>query len=59
MKEKIEWAKLSPEEKKIQLYLNQKDTLNLFLQKNAISKKQYIICLEKLQQEKVLFNTNQ
>lgn len=41
MKEIVEWAKLSPEEKKIQLYLNQKDTLDLFLEKNAISKVQY------------------
>lgn len=37
----IEWEKLSPEEKKIQLFLNQKDTLDCFLERNAISKAQY------------------
>ena len=31
----------SPEEKKKQLFLNQKETLDLFLERNAISKAQY------------------
>ena len=35
------WEQLTPEEKKHQLFLNQKETLDLFLQKGAISKKQY------------------
>ena len=39
--EKKEWAHLSPEEKKKQLFLNQKDTLDLFLERGAISQSQY------------------
>lgn len=35
------WSKLSPEEKKQQLYEKQKHTLDLFLQRNAITKAQY------------------
>lgn len=35
------WEKLTPEEKKIQLFLNQKQTLDLFLERNAISQAQY------------------
>lgn len=36
-----EWTRLSPEEKKKQLYLKQVQTLNDFLERNAISKEQY------------------
>lgn len=39
--EQTEWDKLSPEEKKIQLYLRQKKTLQDFLECGAISKAQY------------------
>ena len=39
--EKKEWARLSPEEKKQQLFLNQKNTLDLFLERGAISQVQY------------------
>ena len=39
--EKTEWTKLSPEEKKQQLFLNQKKMLDLFLEKGAISQAQY------------------
>lgn len=39
--EQIEWPNLSPEEKNKQLFLKQKLTLDLFLERNAISKKQY------------------
>ncbi len=39
--EKKEWSHLSPEEKKQQLFLNQKDTLDLFLERGAISQAQY------------------
>lgn len=39
--EQIEWASLSPEEKKKQLFLKQKKLLDTFLEKNAISKAQY------------------
>ena len=35
------WEKLSPEEKKRELFLRQKRTLGLFLERNAISKSQY------------------
>lgn len=35
------WEKLTPEEKKKQLFLEQKHTLDLFLERNAISKTQY------------------
>ena len=39
--EQTEWEKLTPEEKKIQLYLNQKKLLQEFLERGAISKAQY------------------
>ena len=35
------WADLTPEEKKIQLFLNQKHTLDMFLERGAISQAQY------------------
>lgn len=35
------WANLSPEEKKQELYNSQKHTLDLFLERSAISKAQY------------------
>lgn len=41
MDSQIEWQSLSPEEKKLQLFLNQKRTLDLFLEKRAISQAQY------------------
>ena len=39
--EQSEWETLSPAEKKKQLYIKQKLLLDLFLEKNAISKAQY------------------
>lgn len=36
-----EWEQLSPEEKKKELYLEQKHTLDLFLSRGAISNSQY------------------
>lgn len=36
-----EWPDLSSEEKKAQLFLNQKQTLDLFLERGAISQAQY------------------
>lgn len=36
-----DWGTLSPEEKKKLLFLNQKQTLDLFLERNAISQAQY------------------
>lgn len=41
MTEIVDWTKLSPEEKKKQLFLKQKKLLDTFLEKNAISKNQY------------------
>lgn len=40
MSEQTSWEQMTPEEKKKQLFLNQKRTLDLFLERNAISKAQ-------------------
>lgn len=37
----IDWQNLSPEEKKKELYLKQKAMLDMFLERNAISRAQY------------------
>ena len=39
--EQLEWERLSPEEKKKQLYLNQKQTLETFLERGAITQAQF------------------
>ena len=39
--EYINWGALSPAEKKLQLFHNQKKTLDLFLERRAISQAQY------------------
>ena len=39
--EQYEWEQLSPEQKKIQLYLEQKKTLETFLAHGAISRAQF------------------
>jgi len=39
--EQYEWEKLTPEQKKIQLYLEQKKTLETFLAHGAISRAQF------------------
>ena len=41
MMEQYEWERLSPEEKRVQLYKNQKQTLDAFLERGAISQAQY------------------
>lgn len=41
MLEQTEWAKLSMEDKKKQLFFEQKQTLDLFLERHAITKAQY------------------
>ena len=41
MAEHIEWELLTPEDKKKQLFFKTKNTLDLFLERNAISKAQY------------------
>ena len=38
---RFDYSSLTPEEKKIDLFLRQKRTLDLFLERNAISKAQY------------------
>ena len=37
----IQWDALAPEEKKKQLFLKQKELLDTFLERNAISQAQY------------------
>ena len=39
--EQEEWERLSPEEKRVQLYINQKQTLEAFLERGAISQAQF------------------
>ena len=39
--DQMEWAALAPEGKKKQLYLQQKDLLDKFLERNAITKAEY------------------
>ena len=41
MTNEINWQELSPEEKKKQLFLNQKATLDSFLERGAITQAQY------------------
>lgn len=41
MNDENRWEALSPDEKKKELFLRQKHTLDLFLEKHAISKAQY------------------
>lgn len=41
MENDIVWNNLSPEEKKKELFLRQKQTLDLFLERHAISQSQY------------------
>ena len=41
MMEQNEWESLSPEEKRVQLYLKQKEMLEAFLERGAISKAQF------------------
>ncbi len=37
----MNWEQMTPEEKKYQLFLNQKKTLDMFLERGAISRVQY------------------
>ena len=39
--EQEEWERLSPEKKRVQLYINQKQTLEAFLERGAISQAQF------------------
>lgn len=39
--EQEQWERLSPDEKRVQLYMNQKQTLEAFLERGAISQAQF------------------
>ena len=58
-----DYSSLTPEEKKLDLFLRQKRTLDLFLERNAISKAQYDKSLgdliEKMGMERVLRETGE
>lgn len=41
MDDKKQWETFSPEEKKKELFIRQKHTLDLFLERHAISQSQY------------------
>ena len=45
-----EFSELSPFEKKMNLFLRQKKTLDLFLERNAISQEQYDKSLSKMKE---------
>ncbi len=47
--EAVDWEQLNPEQKKLQLYLKQKDLLDTFLSHHAISQAQYDKSLGDLQ----------
>lgn len=51
MNEITVWEKLSPEEKKRELFLRQKRTLDMFLERNAISQSQYTKSLGDLREK--------
>ena len=53
------WENLSPEEKKRELFLRQKRTLDLFLEKNAISKSQYDKSLGDLKEKMNIATTHE
>lgn len=46
--EQTEWEKLTPEQKKKQLYLKQKELLDTFLEHHAISQEQHDKSLKEL-----------
>lgn len=58
-----EYSDLTLEEKRVDLFLRQKRTLDLFLERNAISKAQYDKSLgdltEKMEMERVLRETGE
>lgn len=59
MEEKqIQWEMLSLEEKKKQLFLNQKQLLDTFLEKNAISQAQYDKSLGDLREKMGMHGVN-
>ena len=46
-----QWQRMSPEEKRRQLFLNQKQTLDAFVQRHAISRDEYERSLGILRQQ--------
>lgn len=54
----IEWEKLTPQEKKKQLFLKQKKLLETFLERNAISKAQYEKSLGDLRDKMGMYGIN-
>ena len=58
MDEKKQWETLSAEEKKIELFLRQKHTLDLFLERHAISQAQYDKSLGDLRNKMGMHNVN-
>ena len=56
--EQTEWESLTPEEKKKQLYLYQKQTLDIFLKSGAISRAQYNKSLGDLTEKMGMNNGN-
>ena len=51
MQKEITWNELSPEEKKKELFLQQKHTLDLFLERRAITQAQYNKSLSDLREK--------
>ena len=58
MDDKKQWETLSAEEKKIELFLRQKHTLDLFLERHAISQAQYDKSLGELRNKMGMHNVN-
>ncbi|MBR4915354.1 MAG: hypothetical protein IKZ42_08760 [Clostridiales bacterium] len=56
--EQYEWEQLSPEDKKKQLYLNQKQTLEAFLARGAITRAQFDKSLGDLTEKMGMGNCN-
>ena len=56
--DQLEWERLSPEEKKKQLYLNQKQTLEAFLERGAITRAQFDKSLGDLTEKMGMGNCN-
>lgn len=58
MDDKKQWETLSTEEKKTELFLRQKHTLDLFLERHAISQAQYDKSLGDLRNKMGMHNVN-
>ena len=56
MDDKKQWETLSPEEKKTELFIRQKHTLDLFLERHAISQSQYDKSLGDLREKMGMYN---